>query len=99
MDGIGLIPVIMGLFGVPEVLLNIEQSLKREVYQTRIANLLPTLRDWKQSIAAMLRGSFLGLGLFYRGPARRRTFDCFPGRLFDREENLPPSRVVRDGRD
>jgi putative tricarboxylic transport membrane protein len=60
MDGIGLIPVIMGLFGVPEVLLNIEQSLKREVYQTRIANLLPTLRDWKQSIAAMLRGSFLG---------------------------------------
>lgn len=60
MDGIGLIPVIMGLFGIPEVLLNIEQSLKREVYQTRIANLLPTLKDWGNSIGAMLRGSFLG---------------------------------------
>jgi putative tricarboxylic transport membrane protein len=60
MDGIGLIPVIMGLFGIPEVMVNIEQSLKREIYQTRIANLLPTLKDWKNSIMAILRGSFLG---------------------------------------
>ncbi len=60
MDGIGLIPVIMGLFGIPEVMLNIEQTLKRDIYQARIANLLPTLKDWKNSIMAILRGSFLG---------------------------------------
>ncbi len=60
MDGINFIPVIMGLFGIPEVLENIESSLKREIYETRISHILPDLQDWKDSIGAMLRGSLLG---------------------------------------
>lgn len=59
-DGLGIIPVIMGLFGISEVLINIEKSLKVEIYKTRISNLLPTLKDWKVSIMPILRGSFLG---------------------------------------
>ena len=60
MDGLGFIPVIMGLFGIPEVLENLEGSLKREIYQAKIANIFPTLRDWRDSLGAMIRGSFLG---------------------------------------
>ncbi len=60
LDGVGFIPVIMGLFGVSEVLLNLEISLKQEIYKTAIANVLPTLKDWKDSIGAILRGSFIG---------------------------------------
>src|ERR671924_108719 len=33
MDGVGLVPMIMGLFGVAEVLLNIEQYLKQDVFK------------------------------------------------------------------
>jgi putative tricarboxylic transport membrane protein len=60
MEGVGLVPAIMGLFGISEVLLNVEQSLEKRVFKTHISSLLPTLQDWKRSIMPMLRGSFLG---------------------------------------
>jgi putative tricarboxylic transport membrane protein len=60
MDGIGIIPVVMGLFGVGEVLVNIESAVKREIFQTEIKNLYPNRQDWKDSLGPILRGSFLG---------------------------------------
>ena len=60
MDGVGLVPVVMGLFGVAEVLLNIDQSVSREIFKTHFTNLLPSLRDWSRSILPILRGSILG---------------------------------------
>src|SRR5215472_17404312 len=39
-DGLGLVPIIMGLFGVSEVLLNIEKGVTQEVFETRIKGLL-----------------------------------------------------------
>src|SRR5213079_3313309 len=35
-DGVGLVPMIMGLFGISEVLLNIERGVKQEVFLTRV---------------------------------------------------------------
>ena len=40
-DGVGLVPVVMGLFGISEVLLNVEQSIERSVFETKIKNLFP----------------------------------------------------------
>jgi len=60
LDGLSFIPVIMGLFGIPEVLEVLEGPLRREIYKTKISNLLPNLKDWKDSIGAIIRGSFLG---------------------------------------
>jgi len=62
-DGVGLIPVAMGLFGISEVLINIEAKFKQEVLKTNITGLLPTLQDWKDSKWAIIRGSFLGFFL------------------------------------
>lgn len=59
-DGVGLIPAIMGLFGVAEVIANVEQAIKTEVITSKVKNLLPNLKDWKDSFWPIIRGSFLG---------------------------------------
>ena len=46
-DGLGLVPIIMGLFGVSEVLLNIEKGVTQEVFETRIKGLCPRERIGK----------------------------------------------------
>jgi putative tricarboxylic transport membrane protein len=53
----------MGLFGISEVLINMEQSLKQEVFKTRIKNLFPTRKDWKDSAWPIARGSVIGFFL------------------------------------
>jgi putative tricarboxylic transport membrane protein len=63
LDGLPMIPVVMGLFGISEVLLNLETTLKAEVYQKEIKNLLPTLKDWAASAGAIIRGTFIGFFL------------------------------------
>jgi putative tricarboxylic transport membrane protein len=71
--------VIMGLFGISEVLLNIDEASKQEIYKTRISNLLPTLRDWKESILSIIRGTFLGffLGILPGGGATIASFGAY----------------------
>ncbi len=60
LDGIGIAPLAMGLFGVSEILLNIERQIKRSVVVNRVKNLLPNLQDWKDSAAPMARGTAIG---------------------------------------
>ncbi len=62
-DGVGLAQVMIGLFGLSEVLLNLEKSLSQEIYKTKLKGLLPTLKDWKDSIFPIIRGSILGFFL------------------------------------
>lgn len=62
-DGIGLVPVAMGLFGIPEIFENIEKVFKRDIFETKIKGLLPTLKDWMDSTWAILRGSAIGFFL------------------------------------
>jgi putative tricarboxylic transport membrane protein len=68
--GFDIVPIVMGLFGISEVLLNLERSeTAREVLQTKLHNLLPTKQDWKDSSAPIARGSIFGflLGLIPGG--------------------------------
>ncbi len=62
-DGIGLVPLAMGLFGLGEILYNIEQREESISVLETPKNLLPTLRDWKDSAWPMVRGSLLGFGI------------------------------------
>jgi putative tricarboxylic transport membrane protein len=79
MDGLGLVPVIMGLFGISEVLLNVEQSAKREFFETRISHLFPSLEDWRRALPAIFRGSLIGffLGLLSGGGAVIASFGSY----------------------
>ena len=76
MDGIGIVPLMMGLFGVSEILMNIEQPLKRKIYETKIKGLLPTLQDWVVCKWAVLRGTVIGffLGILPGGGAVLASF-------------------------
>ncbi len=59
-DGVGLVPVIMGLFGIAEVLSNLELEIKQEVFTKNVSHLLPTLQDWMDSKWAIIRGTIIG---------------------------------------
>ncbi|OGL19607.1 MAG: transporter [Candidatus Rokubacteria bacterium RIFCSPLOWO2_12_FULL_71_22] len=60
--GFDLVAVVMGLFGVSEILLNVEALARGEVFSRKIRGLLPTFRDWLDSWAAILRGTAIGFG-------------------------------------
>lgn len=80
LDGIGLIPFGMGLFGISEVLLNIEQELKkRSIFSTKIKGLLPNRQDWKDSIMPIIRGSLIGffIGILPGGTAVISSFASY----------------------
>src|SRR5512136_1496257 len=59
-DGVGLVPVVMGLFGIGEVLSNLEHEVKQEVLTKKVTHILPTLQDWIESKWAIVRGSIIG---------------------------------------
>jgi putative tricarboxylic transport membrane protein len=51
----------MGLFGISEVLLNIEGGVSQSFINTKITHLLPNLKEWGESIGSILRGTVIGL--------------------------------------
>jgi len=59
-EGFEFILVAMGLFGIGEVLVNVERVRKTEVFQTKILGLLPNREEWRASAAPIARGSLLG---------------------------------------
>ena len=62
-DGIGIAPVVMGLFGIAEVLENLGVLTKAEVFAGKIKGLFPDREDWRRSIGPIARGSLLGFFL------------------------------------
>ncbi len=60
LDGVGFAPLVIGLFGIPEVLLNLNKSEGMEVFKGRITGLWLTRQDWKDASPAIVRGSLIG---------------------------------------
>ena len=59
-EGFEFILVAMGLFGIGEILVNVEQTIKAKILQTKIRGLLPNREEWLASLAPITRGSLLG---------------------------------------
>ena len=59
-EGFEFILVAMGLFGIGEILTNVEQTVKAEIFQSKIRGLLPNREEWRTSLAPITRGSLLG---------------------------------------
>ena len=64
LDGFGIVPVVMGVFGIGEILLNAE-GRSGTVFSTQMNRLIPTRKDLKDSVAPIARGTGIGflLGL------------------------------------
>src|ERR671924_583922 len=78
-DGIGFVIVAMGMFGTAEIVANIEMKEKREIFTSKVTHLWPTKEDFKDSWAAVLRGTALGscLGILPGGGALLSSFGAY----------------------
>ncbi len=59
-SNIDFVTIAMGLFGVGEILINLEQSEAASILTTKIKNVFPTLADLARSGWAMVRGALIG---------------------------------------
>ncbi len=59
-DGIGIVPVAVGLFGLGEILSTPSRQVAGRVIRPRLAELLPSRTEWRQAAAPIARGSVLG---------------------------------------
>ena len=62
-DGIDFVPIAMGLFGLGEILYNLEQNHQKVHAPATVTRVWPTRRDLKDSSGAIGRGSGIGFTL------------------------------------
>ncbi len=75
-NGIDMVSLGMGLFGISEILVTLEETAAPEILKTKIRNLLPNRSDWKQAQGPIFRGTVLGffLGILPGGGAVISSF-------------------------
>jgi TctA family transporter len=79
MDGIGFVTVAMGMFGLGEIILNLEREGAGRTIVSKISSLMPTREDWKRMVAPIFRGTILGsaLGILPGGGPLLASFGCY----------------------
>lgn len=63
LDGLDFVVIAMGLFGLGEILYNLENREEVSLVTDRVGRIWPTRQDWVQSRGAILRGSVLGFAI------------------------------------
>ena len=79
-DGIDFLPLVIGLFGIVEIIRNLEQrELPRLAIATRFRDLFPRLPEFRPAIAPALRGMGLGalLGILPGGGTVLASFASY----------------------
>ena len=78
-DGIGFVVVAMGVFGLGEIIANLEDETERSSSITTVTGLLPTRDDWRAITGPILRGTALGsvLGVLPGGGALLASFASY----------------------
>jgi putative tricarboxylic transport membrane protein len=59
-DGVGIVPVAVGLFGISEILLTAAQGEGPKVHMPKFRELMPSSRELRDSVGPIARGSLLG---------------------------------------
>jgi putative tricarboxylic transport membrane protein len=90
-DGIGFVIVAMGMFGVGEIVRNLETEGTRELTVKRVTGLMPTKQDLKRIIAPILRGTALGAALGIL-PGGGPTLASFSAYSLEKKVSKTPSR-------
>ncbi len=78
-EGISFVIVAMGMFGLGEIIRNLEDEHERAVLVRKVTGLLPTMEDFKRMLAPILRGTILGsaLGILPGGGAMLSSFASY----------------------
>jgi putative tricarboxylic transport membrane protein len=90
-DGIDFVPIAMGLFGLGEILYNLEERHRAAQTPATVANVWPSRKDLRQSSGAIGRGSVLGffLGILPGGGA---TMSSLVAYAVEKRRAKDPSR-------
>jgi putative tricarboxylic transport membrane protein len=59
-DGIGIVPVAVGLFGLGEILATPSKHVVGQLIRPKLRELFPTRAEWRQSAMPIARGSVMG---------------------------------------
>jgi TctA family transporter len=78
-DGINFVIVAMGMFGIGEIIRNLEHGEDRNILMKKVKGLMLTKDDFKRILAPVLRGTFLGsaLGILPGGGAMLASFSAY----------------------
>jgi putative tricarboxylic transport membrane protein len=78
-DGVNFVIVAMGMFGIGEIVRNLEQDETRNLLTTKVSGLMLNKEDFKRIIAPVLRGTVLGsaLGILPGGGAMLASFAAY----------------------
>jgi putative tricarboxylic transport membrane protein len=90
-DGIGFVPLSMGLFGLAEIMVNLEGGSGTSMAAKPVSGLMPTLADLKQSLPAMIRGTAIG-ALFGILPGGGPTIAAFSAYSLEKKVSRTPER-------
>jgi len=58
--GFDFVTLAMGVFGLGEILYNLETKMKTELVTSKLGKIMPTMKDWADSKWAIFRGSIVG---------------------------------------
>jgi len=59
-DGVGVVPVAVGLFGLAEILITAGQATPPAVIRPRLRDLLPSRQEWREANMPIWRGTLIG---------------------------------------
>ncbi|MEA3535858.1 tripartite tricarboxylate transporter permease [Rhizobium sp. CC-YZS058] len=78
-DGINFVVLAMGIFGLGEIVANLEAEGERTLLTRKVTGLMPTREDWRRIIGPIARGTALGsvLGILPGGGAALASFGSY----------------------
>ena len=90
-DGIGVVPVAVGLFGISEILATAGLPTQREVLKPKLRDLLPSAEELRDSAMPILRGTVLGflIGII---PGSAHIISTFVSYAMERRLSKHPER-------
>ena len=90
-DGIGFIVIAVGVFAVGEIVTNLGNPERREVFTSKVSNLMPTKEDLKASAGPIVRGTILG-SFFGVLPGTGPAIASFSSYMLEKKLSADPSR-------
>ena len=88
-EGIGIVALSMGLFGLSEIIMNISRTESRDVLNARIGRLWPSREEARRAAPAVMRGTLIGalLGVLPGGGVVLSTFAAY---IFEKKISKTP---------
>ena len=90
-DGIGVVPVAVGLFGIAEILVTAGTDTRPEVLKPKMKDLLPSRQEFRDSVMPIGRGTLLGflIGII---PGSAHVISTFISYAVERRLSSHPER-------